>query len=415
MIRSDVVVIGGGFAGLMAALTSAKRGESVTLLTYGEGTLTLNSGVIDVLGYDEKHNYVKNPLAGIEKLPQNHPYQKIGKKALQDAVKFFCEIMQEGNLPFVGSLDKQVLVPTAVGTLKPTCFAPKSLDGSDVFANKKKIIIVGIKGLKDFYDDIMLENFQKALAEKTDYEIVEVDTGFHGGRDILTQDVARWLDTPDGQESFVKQLEPYGGSRDVLFVVPQILGTKDCACYEMMRSRLEADIVETTALPPSINGMRVQSILMRALRKMGVDIIENTKVLRAITNGTKATAVVAQSASNEKTYYADRFILATGGFYSGGITMRDFEQPKETIFDLPVYFVKGEENWTNKELFSDKPQGFAKTGVLTDETLRPIDAKGKRVFDNVYVVGRDLGGYDFCFEHSGNGVALASAYKAAMM
>ena len=148
---------------------------------------------------------------------------------------------------------------------------------------------------------------------------------------------------------------------------------------------------------------------------IGVDIVENTKVVRAEKNGAVATAVIARTASNEKHYYAKKFILATGGFYSGGITMRDFEQPKEVIFDLPVYFVKGEENWSNKELFSDQPQGFAKTGILTDESLRPVDGNGKRVFDNVYVVGRNLGGYDFCFEHSGNGVALASAYKAAMM
>ena len=51
MIRSDVVVIGGGFAGLTAALAAAKRGQTVTLLTYGEGTLPLNSGVIDVFGF----------------------------------------------------------------------------------------------------------------------------------------------------------------------------------------------------------------------------------------------------------------------------------------------------------------------------------------------------------------------------
>ena len=36
-------------------------------------------------------------------------------------------------------------------------------------------------------------------------------------------------------------------------------------------------------------------------------------------------------------------------------------------------------------------------------------------YENGYVVGSNLGGYDFCFEHSGNGVALASAYKAALM
>ena len=95
--------------------------------------------------------------------------------------------------------------------------------------------------------------------------------------------------------------------------------------------------------------------------------------------------------------------------------MREFEQPKEMIFNLPVWFPQGEENWSNARLFSDKPQGYASTGILTDESLCPVDDKGRRVYDNVHVVGRNLGGYDFCFEHSGNGVALASAYKAACL
>ena len=30
------------------------------------------------------------------------------------------------------------------------------------------------------------------------------------------------------------------------------------------------------------------------------------------------------------------------------------------VFGLPVFFVKGEENWSNAELFSNKPQGYAK-------------------------------------------------------
>ena len=313
-----------------------------------------------------------------------------------------------------------MMVPTAVGTLKPTCLAPHSLSGSEVFPGKKKIVVVGIKGLKDFYGDIMMENLKKSLGEDKSYEIIEVNTGLTGGRDITTQDVARWMDTDEGTSSFSKQLGKAqslqsGNTTDVLFVVPQVLGTKGHACYQMISSRVGTDVVETTCLPPSVNGMRLQTLLIDSLRELGVDIVENTKVVRAEKNGAVATAVIAQTASNEKHYYAKKFILATGGFYSGGITMRDFEQPKEVIFDLPVYFVKGEENWSNKELFSDQPQGFAKTGILTDESLRPVDGNGKRVFDNVYVVGRNLGGYDFCFEHSGNGVALASAYKAAMM
>ena len=415
MIRSDVVVIGGGFAGLTAALAAAKRGQSVTLLTYGEGTLPLNSGVIDVLGYDENHKFVENPLAAIENLPKDHPYKKIGTKALKEAVDFFCGVARKNHIPYHGSLDRQMLVPTAIGTLKPTCLTPHSLSGSEVLPGKHKIIVVGIKGLKDFYGDIMVENLKKALGADKEYQVVEVDTGLTGGRDITTQDVARWMDTDAGTSSFTKQLKSYGGATDVLFIVPQVLGTKGHACYQTISSRLGTDVLETTCLPPSVNGMRLQHVLVDSLREMGVDIVENTKVIGSEKDGKTVKAVIAKTASNERKYYAKKFILATGGFYSGGITMRDFEQPKEPIFDLPVSFVKGEENWTNKELFGNAPQGFAKTGILTDEALHPVDESGTVVLENVHVVGRDLGGYDFCFEHSGNGVALASAYKAAMM
>ena len=112
-----------------------------------------------------------------------------------------------------------------------------------------------------------------------------------------------------------------------------------------------------------------------------------------------------------QTYEADKFILATGGFYSGGITMRDFGEGKEGVFGCDVVTDCEEATWANKQLFSDKKQGFALAGVKTYDDLRAIRAGG--IIENLYVVGRNLTGYDFCFEHSGNGVALASAFKAA--
>ena len=65
MKHADTLVIGSGFAGLMAALVSANQRKKVTLLTCGSGSLSLNSGVIDVLGYDEKHDYVECPKEAI--------------------------------------------------------------------------------------------------------------------------------------------------------------------------------------------------------------------------------------------------------------------------------------------------------------------------------------------------------------
>ena len=123
-------------------------------------------------------------------------------------------------------------------------------------------------------------------------------------------------------------------------------------------------------------------------------------------------AVLAKSSVREKAYYADKFILATGGFYSGGLTMRDFGDVREAVFGLPVEVELDPEKWSNPDLFSE--QAFAKAGIRTNASLQPVDEKGNCLFTNVFVAGRSLSGYDFCYEHSGNGVALASAYKAAM-
>ena len=182
-----------------------------------------------------------------------------------------------------------------------------------------------------------------------------------------------------------------------------IFGTKELGC----------DVVETTGMPPSVNGMRLRDVLLSALKKKGIRVIENAKAEEAITEGNKVTAIMAGGEVRAQKYEADKFILATGGFYSGGITMRDFGEYNEGVFGLPVQGDCVEEKWVNKQLFSDKKQGFAMAGVRVNDSLRGVDESGNVVLENVYVVGRNLSGYDFCFEHSGNGVALASAYKAA--
>ena len=414
MKHADTIVIGSGLAGLMAALVSANQRQQVMLLTAGAGSLTLNSGVIDILGYDENHNYVECPREAIASLPQEHPYQKIGVANVEKAVEFFLDFTRDYGFPYHGSLDHQLLVPTAVGTLKPTCLAPRCLDGTSLHG-EEQIIIVGIKGLKDFYGNILQENLRRSLDGRTEFPVVEVETPLQGGRDITTLDVARWLDTEDGRNSFVRQLKPYVKSDSTVFIVPQILGTRGQECAAALHELLGAELLETTCLPPSVNGLRLQKMLKQALKDLNVEIVENTQVLRAVSDGQRVEGVVAKASIREKTYYADKFILATGGLYSGGITVREFDKPQETVFDLPVYSEAGEENWSNEELFGDKAQGFAKTGVRTDNSLRPVDADNRLVYENVYVAGRNLGGYDFCFEHSGNGVALASAYKAAML
>ncbi len=411
MSKSDVVVIGNGVAGLMAALVSADEGKKVTLLSYGAGTFPLNSGVIDILGYDEQGKAVKNPSEGLNQLPENHPYKKIGMAALQQAVEFFKKTVAAEGFAYTGSLNEQKWVVTGVGTLKPTCLLPESLDASKCFG-AREIVIVGVKGLKDFYVEMVQENLAKELGKDKKYSTVTVDT-YMTGRDLTTRDVARWVESDKGYGELLAQLKGQAGAGKVI-ILPQILGTKgDYTVYNKLSKDLGCSVVETTGMPPSVNGIRLRDVLLNALKKKGIRVIENAKAEKAVVKGNKVVAVEAGGEVRTQNYQASKFILATGGFYSGGITMRDFGEYKEMVFGLPVEGDCVEERWANKQLFSDKKQAFAMAGVRVDSSLRAVDESGNVVLENVYVVGRNLSGYDFCFEHSGNGVALASGYKAA--
>ena len=50
---------------------------------------------------------------------------------------------------------------------------------------------------------------------------------------------------------------------------------------------------------------------------------------------------------------------------------------------------------------------------MTNENLNPVDAGGKILYENLYVIGANLGGFDFIHERSAGGVAISSAHKAA--
>lgn len=404
MKTSDVIVIGGGLAGLMAASVAASRKQSVTLLTYGSGSLPLASGAIDFLD-------AKNPDAAIKQLPDTHPYKKIGAKAIDASAKFLCDVAAQANLPYVGRTSAQIPVVTAVGTLKYSALVPESMDATKL-AGKKKVFVVELAGLKDFYASMIVDNLKKYFPDKT-YETAKIDLKLLGGRDITCMDAAQLL--TDNEQPLANELKALNAGGDDAIIIPPIFGVAGNFSRSAVQTQVKADIFETTCLPPSPAGMRLQRAFMKYLQSNGVKIFENSKVVRGVVEGNKVTGVVVENVVREKTFPARKVILATGGFYSGGITMREFDKPKETIFDLPVFFPTGAENWSNQQLFEDKPQGFSMTGIFTDENLRPVDASGKILFDNLHVVGANLGGCDKIFERSAGGIAISSAYKGAIL
>ena len=388
---SDVIVIGGGLAGLMAAAVAASRKQKVTVLTYGSGSLPLASGAID--------------FGSLENLPAHHPYKKIGLKACDAAAKFLIDIAAQANLPYVGKISAQIPIVTAVGTLKYSAIVPQSMDASKL-AGKKKIFVVGINGLKDFYAAMIADNLKKYFPNKT-FEVAKIDLHLLGGRDITCMDAAQLI--TDNEQPLANELKSLNATADDAIIIPPILGVAGNFSRDVVKTQLRAELIETTCLPPSPPGLRLQRAFIKYLQASGVRFFENSKVVRGVVEGKKITGVVVENVVREKIFHARKIILATGGFYSGGIQMRDFDNPREPIFDIPVFFPTGAENWSNAQLFSDKPQGFSMTGILTNENLNPADANGKVLYDNLHVVGANLGGCDKIFERSAGGIAIASA------
>ena len=133
----DVVVIGAGLSGLMAAAAAAKEKKRVLVVAKGMGIITIFTGSIDVFGYwpIQEAKPLASPLSGIQRLvgkDPEHPYTKVGIDAIKKGVAAFVEAAGKGGVQYVGDLSQNILIPTAVGTVKPTCLVSSSMAGGDM-------------------------------------------------------------------------------------------------------------------------------------------------------------------------------------------------------------------------------------------------------------------------------------------
>ncbi|WP_296896678.1 anaerobic glycerol-3-phosphate dehydrogenase subunit GlpB [uncultured Megamonas sp.] len=414
MRKSDILIIGNGISGLFAACVAADMGKKVQILSYGAGTLAIAGGIIDVLGYDDDGKFVENPLKGMATVDKEHPYSKIDTNLAKKALDKFIEITKEGNYEYIGSAEKNMWLPTAIGNFKPTCLVPKTMNVENLW-KAKNVLVVGFDAMKDFYAHMVVKNFKQRLSGKNIEEVI-IKLNFENGRDfrdISAMDVARWLETENGINSFVNQLKSYV-KQDTAIVIPPVLGLEpNYDILNTLQQKLNCSIIEVSSIPPAVTGVRLDKLLTAYAKKRGVQIIRKARVVDAeIVNG-KCVSVTTEGFDRQRKFYADKFILATGGVYGGGL-VADIGSMKEPIFNIDITVPKVQTDWSYKQLFADKKQIFAKYGVNTDENLTPLNSAGKKIASNVKVIGRSLSGYDFCYEKSGNGVALITAYKAAI-
>lgn len=410
----DTIVIGAGIAGLMAAIGRAERGERVLVLAKGHGTTHWAAGCVDLLDAGE------DPLAAVGELiaaRPEHPYALAGRDALEQGVARLRAACEAAGYPLVGNLHRNLLLPTALGALRPTALAPATMAAGESrqLADGRPTLIAGLHELRDFFPPLIAANLraQGCAADGVYLELPPTDRS----RDYNPAVLARLFEREEFRARIGSQLAEQvrrGGYARV--GLPAVLGQKRAGeVVHDLQHRAGALIFEIPTLPTSMPGARIFHALEAALLQLGGRVQIGSFVQRAEAEGERLAAVFSEAAAREQRHQARRWVLATGGVAGGGLRAFHTGELRETALGLPVRAPSGSAEWFAPRFLDEAGHPVFRAGVAADSQLRPLDAAGRVAYQNVVVAGGALAGFDPIREGCLEGVAVATGWRAGAL
>jgi len=413
-IESEVLVIGGGLAGLTSALAAAHEGADVRLVSYKQSTLRNASGLVDVLGYTpDGEGPLSDPYDAIPTLPEEHPYRTVGIAGVREAMSLFDDAVPDYRGDHT---DANALLPTHGGTVKPTARYPAGASAG-IASDDRDVLLVGFESLVDFDAPRAGAHLNAAGVP---FEARGVTVQFPGDlrADATVTRYVKLLDTDSvvtvrgrerpASEALAARVNPEIEDEDRVGF-PAILGQDHAGAVRAdLERQLGADVFEVPMGPPSLPGLRLEDALFDALDRAGASIETGNPVVD-YEGEERIERVFVEKNGARIPNAADQYVLATGGLVGKGV-QSERETVYEPVFDCHVPHPGDRYDWFERAAFGNHP--FARFGVPTDDDLRPMDADGRPEFDNLRAAGSVLGGYDFATEKSGSGVSIATGHVA---
>lgn len=412
----DVVVIGAGLAGLVAGWQATKQGERVRVISKGWGSLYWHTGCIDVLGRDGKH-LVTSVLSPAELLPEfindqpGHPYSLAGMDALVEAIEEIKELARRSGYPLRGSLERNWLLPTALGTTRQTCLAPETMIAGDL--NKPgDMLIVGFDQFLDFYPHLIADNLNEQ-----GFKVFHVSLNLDALREqrfVTGRVLAELFEQAEFRSSVVEAMDAALKEHNPARIgFPAVLGFQSALMVKGdLEERLGRPVFEIPTLPPSIPGIRLHSMLVKAIEQNGGRVVDGTQVISADVQDGTVKAVWSEAAARSKPHRARRYILATGGILGGGFHLEANGRLKELALDLKLEDENPGGSRFASRFLSREGHLVFRTGIKVNNDFRPIDESSHILLHNLNIAGAALGGFDPIQELSMEGVALVSGYLA---
>ncbi len=437
-IDADVLVIGGGMAGLVAGITAAEQGVETLVVRKGQGSTADSSGAIDVAGYmiggEAPFLTSIEGLTAYSALCPLHPYSTLGVSdsevhtdvqvivdTVRESIEWIKKTLEKTPAAVKGSLSKNIMALTQIGTKKPTCLVQKTMYSSKIENEDETLLFVGIKGLASY-------NALAAAKSMMDSTI----SGERGPRKIINTmiscspfgkefnispiEIARFIDTEEGLETLTDQLQKaVKQTNATLVAIPPVMGLKNSITVrEYLEKETGAEIFELLSFPPSVPGFRLLRSLESALKNAGGKLLIGHEAVEYTLNDEQVNKITLQSPRRRVHVRPKSVILTTGKFIGGGITSNDHSF-FESLFGLPILD-------SSRELVSEtsprrlttivpvQSEGHAifGIGIGFDNKFRPTTVTGEVFSTNVFAAGAILCGYNYPVEKSGLGVALTT-------
>ena len=350
---TKVLVIGGGIAGYCAALAARRAGAEVSTVTRAPGATALYAGAMEIV----------DDLDSVLKSEPHHPFSRLGMDSvrlaheLDTAVHLLMLAFEKAGLKFEGAWRTRGLYADIHGIARPGNLVPATVTGGELGALVgRRVTVVGIKEVGD-YD---ASSTAQALKE------------LHG-----IEAVAEEVSIPDLPQA--ASLTDLYGRR-----APQPRSRSTSIAYPPGFTNLPADGFELLASPPSPHGWRLQQAIG----------LESVKA--AVTSFDSSGGAVTAARAGDRTFRADAFVLATGHHIGGGLN--GGRTPAEPLLKLGVFHAGQPVTSMGTRLqhlqYLD-PAEELRSGLSTDQRLRPLDGGGRVAFDNLYAAGAVLGGYEY--------------------
>ncbi|MCO5189510.1 MAG: glycerol-3-phosphate dehydrogenase subunit GlpB [Anaerolineae bacterium] len=417
----DLVVIGAGLSGLMAAYTAAQSGLTVRVINKGLGSMHWGAGTVDVLGYapDAPEKPVQHPFTALANLVvqyPDHPYGLLSSDEIRAGLASFVALTEEIGLPYRGSAesDQNLFLPSPAGAARPVYLAPEAQVAGDL-SRSEPMLIVGFKGMRDFFPDLIAQNLAKQGHQaRSAFLPLNLVTD---RIDANTVHLAEALDDLERRTRLGHELKKLVkiGERIGL---PAILGMNDHSVVIADLERLSGvPVFEIPTLPPSVPGIRLYKALRSRLLELGVRIEAGMEVVSAEMtarhNGTPGSIQSVISATSARPYKhrAHNYLLATGGILGGGFNSDHTGHVWETIFDLPLTVPQDRSMWFASGFLSPTGHPIFHGGVVVNDVFQPVDG-GKLIFSNLWVAGNILANADPILERSLEGSAIVTGIAA---